>query len=456
MAKHLARALAAAAFLLAATPAAAAPNFPDVYVTETVVDQPGPFRAGETVSGHFTVRNLGQDTVDLPTSVDLLTDFRNGFPVALVDSYQLDAIRVGPQATVRVPFSVSLPRAFSGQAGFQGNIEIAVGRNRTSPPTTPFLVADGIARASIEAYRLELSDGQRVFPFAGPSIYRAHEPSGATLSIDVSAAEAFSVTPQITLYESTDATGTPPLWEGFGGATSLAAGTTTTVRVPLPDLGYPDKVVLGTFRLVDQTGVDRSGVAYFRYIPRSGEPIGKLVSFSFQGEAVAGNPLAAIAAVAGDPIDFSVPPASTTPTVATVRLEALDARGRVVASASSTTALSAEAVDVPLSLSLPEVGFLAYRATLVAVGGRELDRREGVLFGERPTSVLGSSLAVPLAVGVLAAFLVLALVVRFVRRRGVPPAAAAAAALSVAIACALGLRAAADAGAGRRAPIDVT
>jgi hypothetical protein len=200
-------------------------------------------------------------------------------------------------------------------------------------------------------------------------------------------------------------------------------------------------VYAGEARLVDSEGRDRSGALPFRYISRSGDSMGRIVTFSFDG-AAAGSPEVALrAAVVGTPIDFTIEDSVPDAASGTLVFEALDGNGRAVASTSGVASLHATAEDLRLALALPEgAKFLGYRLRLVAGDGTVLDTEEGTLFGQADASVFGNPLALPIAVtaiGVLLAALVLWLVARSGRASAAPPAAAATLAVALIAAASL-------------------
>lgn len=435
---------AAAITLLAAAlapSAAGAITVPEVYVVETTLESAGPFRAGETLSGSFKVKNQGTEMVaSLPTSVDLMAGYaEDSAPGELVDSYPLDPIRLEAGETVSVPFSVTLPVAYSGEAVVVANVEIVPGGNRSGAPTAAFQIGGGLPRANVARHWIELSNGTLAQALSGPFIYKpgtgaaTSSASSAKIVFEIEVASAVRLTPDIVINEERSGVGAAVAWEGKGETVDVAANTLTNVSVPLPDLGYMGKVYAGELRFLDAEGRDRSGVFHFRYVARAGDDMGRILTFSF-GDAKPGtDSVSLVAAVVGSPIDLSILGSSPEPVAGELVFEAIGESGETVASTSVPAVLRATAQDLAATLAVPaDETFLRYRLSLVSEG-RTLDVEEGTLLGEASDPWYKSPLILPTVIIIVVLALIDALF-RFVAKRRGKAAGQTAAATTIAIA----------------------
>ncbi len=235
----------------------------EVYVKDLTLSKTE-YKAGETVSGSFTLWNARDMTVpNVHYVILLMGNYKNSLPTTQYDiTSQLGSFFLSSKEKKVVNFTYKLPESVSGDGlGLQVRAVLDTGAS-LGWADAMIKVTGGTGIATIKTANIKIS--KNIFGLQeGPVIY---ENSTGTLNIILKndTAKEIQVTPDVSIYDRSESRGI--LGNYKQAKISISPKSEYTFTYELPTFNYTPKVYVGRVEFKDDSGVERAPKVDFRYI----------------------------------------------------------------------------------------------------------------------------------------------------------------------------------------------
>jgi hypothetical protein len=238
-------------------------KFADVSVLDLKLSKTD-YKAGETVSGSFTLKNnIEQAIPNVRYKVLLMSYYKSSSTQKIYDySILYGPVFIAGKQSKYIDFSYKIPESISGQ---ELGIKVhAMYENELSMgwANTKINVTGGTGLATIKS--ANVSVGEKDFGLnEGPTIYSGQK-AVLNISLKNDTANKITLTPLVDIHKRPEPDKT--ISSVNGKTVSIEPGEQTTVSIDLPTFDYAPQVYVGNVSFLDNNNVLRAFKRQFRYI----------------------------------------------------------------------------------------------------------------------------------------------------------------------------------------------